>query len=49
MLEGKIPQQQFVDAFNKWVEPYNGMKAVIKNGEVIIPHPFIRYKQGGNI
>lgn len=49
MLEGKIPQQQFVDAFNKWVEPYNGMKAVIKNGEVIIPHPFIRYKQGGNL
>ena len=47
MLEGKIPQQQFIDAFNKWVEPYNGMKAVIKNGEVIIPQPFIRYKQGG--
>lgn len=49
MLNKEIPQSQFIQAFNKWVEPYGGMKAVIKNGEVIIPHPFIRYNQGGKV
>lgn len=41
---GEIPQQTFVDAFNKWVKPYNGEPAVIKNGEIIIPQPFVLYQ-----
>lgn len=40
---GEIPQQTFVDAFNAWVKPYNGEPAIIKNGEIIIPQPFVLY------
>lgn len=46
---GKISQQTFVDAFNNWVKPYNGAPAMIKNGEVVIPHPFVLYEKGGKI
>lgn len=46
---GKISQQTFVDAFNNWVKPYNGAPAMIKNGEIVIPHPFVLYKRGGKI
>lgn len=47
MLNGEISQQDFVNKFNDWVKPYNGMPAKIIDGEVVIPHPFILYKQGG--
>lgn len=46
---GKISQQTFVDAFNNWVKPYNGAPAMIKNGEIVIPHPFVLYEKGGKI
>lgn len=46
---GKISQKTFVDAFNNWVKPYNGAPAMIKNGEIIIPHPFVLYKYGGRV
>ena len=47
MLNGEISQQDFINKFNDWVKPYNGMPAQIIDGEVVIPHPFILYKQGG--
>ena len=46
---GEIPKQDFVRAFNDWVKPYNGEPAIIKNGEIIIPHPFVLYKNGGKL
>ena len=46
---GEIPKQDFVRAFNDWVKPYNGESAIIKNGEIIIPHPFVLYKNGGKL
>ena len=46
---GKISKQDFVKAFNDWVKPYNGEPAIIKGDEIIIPHPFVLYKNGGKL
>lgn len=46
---GKISKQDFVKAFNDWVKPYNGESAIIKGDEIIIPHPFVLYKNGGKL
>lgn len=43
-LKGEIPLQQFVDQFNAWVKPYNGMPAKIMKGE-----PQIIRDNSGNI
>ena len=43
-------QQEFLKVFHDWVAPYGGHNAVIKNGKIIIPQPFIvRQKSGGSI
>lgn len=43
-------QQEFLKVFHDWVAPYGGHDAVIKNGKIIIPQPFIvRQKSGGSI
>lgn len=46
---GKISKQDFVKSFNDWVKPYNGESAIIKGDEIIIPHPFVLYKNGGKL
>lgn len=43
-------QQEFLKVFHDWIAPYGGHDAVIKNGKIIIPQPFIvRQKSGGSI
>ena len=47
---GEIPKKQFVDEFNKWVKPYNGMEAKIIDDKIIMPHPYVyKKKQGGKM
>ena len=47
---GEATQQEFLDAFHNWVNPYGGMDAKIVNGEIVIPHPFLyKKKQGGKM
>ena len=49
-LTNPTKQQEFLKVFHNWIAPYGGHDAVIKNGKIIIPQPFIvRQKSGGNL
>ena len=46
---GEISNEEFIKAFDNWVKPYNGMSPIVKNGTIVIPHPFVLYKKIGGM